>query len=1316
MSAIEQLATKFTRVDGEFVAANQLSPDYYFVDADTLASTSDKDDNGNPLRYRLKGIDAPEITKIFGPNAIAPGTVGGATATTTLQNLAREQGFTNVVKTGEFDDFGREIIDLQDDAGRSWERMVISSGVLDPNRYTSNEALRSLEVAKVFGSGSEQKNDWDLASDAISQAIEDETIYEAQFRTQALNEVALEHGYGYAPGSVMFRHSDRDLRNKATNPLSTAWDVGLTGAIEGLYGALDLVGDATGWEWADNVGEAGIYRARQAIKAKPEIITSYKDVDAFWGKSGALQYIANNAAISLPYMATSILGAVAAPATGGLSMTAPAALYAGTVYNEMEGDNKNPALAVTTGIAQAVLDRVGLSFLAKGTLLTKEGRDQAVKALIKSKKGDHVNIKTADQAKDYLLRASRAETAALATDAAKFAKQQIGARNVARTALKKVGVGGLGEAGTEAIQEGIGYTAAHAANNFRDWDANEFNDRLIEASIAGGTLGGAFSVPGTLYDYGAWVDVAHRKAPDDMKRRSWAGNKAKQDIAERGVQFNVQDQNIAAGMEANATDPDLIEDLNQRVDREMKRRRERTVMQAGADLWRAIPGLWRGLTRQAFDEDLQNKSTEARVLGESVGSNLQRSTSGATYENRKHHLITEVRNMMGGVDRLLAAFDRNDKRSSRIQFSEEYYTAYQRALAKAKSEGREINWDTDLEGPLADKKAEFIAFNKLLRDVGDRLHSMQAVHNKDLGYIFDYLSKFKSINKEAVEANQAGFEAALMQEYNMNPDQAKEVAEAILNMDGVASLDDAFSVTDRKKFKPGSHKKRDLGLSEREAFAPFMENDLFTNISNAAKSAVRYTVLEEYVGSDNKKLNYRLAKIEKELIQSGMGANEAKARVDALAKELKDYFDAESGNYKRLNNPVINWVQKNLLFVTTITGLPLAVISNFVEAALVFKGMTVDQIFGKGKDKDGSLNSMARAFVDEIGNTATRAYGAATNMPTPHKRDSGGHAVAKDLGFFDWEVGAAHTTGVSETGHWRQKILDMYFKVILLQQWTNATRASRAAIAGDFITDHLSVVIAARNTGVFTNEAAEAEEAIRNLGIDVEFMMNYISGKDADGNPFEATEERNKLFDDFMRDATFNFVNEAVAMPQAANRPKIFQDPRFAFFTQFQGFIATFTANHIPKMWGEYVKRGTPAMKYNIFATMSTMILLGFVSQHLKDLLKYGKTTPYFSGAEYIRRGVGASGLLGTGERVIDFVFPMYEERYKTNIGWAFGTVSGESAALSKALRLGGLGVDVATGEKTPGYAAVRISPLVQAIHQQTKDLPQWGFGGPDGN
>ena len=124
--------------------------------------------------------------------------------------------------------------------------------------------------------------------------------------------------------------------------------------------------------------------------------------------------------------------------------------------------------------------------------------------------------------------------------------------------------------------------------------------------------------------------------------------------------------------------------------------------------------------------------------------------------------------------------------------------------------------------------------------------------------------------------------------------------------------------------------------------------------------------------------------------------------------------------------------------------------------------------------------------------------------------------------------------------------------------------------------------------GPYTNAIQEAEEQLRNLGINVDDMIAVYQGT---GN-FNAQEQA--ILEQNMREGMFNFVNEAIALPQSYNRPLFYQNPHLALFTQFQGFISTFTANHIPKLWGEYVKRGTPAMKYNVFATMATMIALGF--------------------------------------------------------------------------------------------------------------------------
>ena len=104
------------------------------------------------------------------------------------------------------------------------------------------------------------------------------------------------------------------------------------------------------------------------------------------------------------------------------------------------------------------------------------------------------------------------------------------------------------------------------------------------------------------------------------------------------------------------------------------------------------------------------------------------------------------------------------------------------------------------------------------------------------------------------------------------------------------------------------------------------------------------------------------------------------------------------------------------------------------------------------------------------------------------------------------------------------------------------------------------------------------------------------------------------------------------------------------------------------------LKRGSPAMKYNAFATMTTMIMLGFASQYLKDLIKYGQYRefgpdkhPFLNTSEYAQRGIRASGLLGTGERVLDQFFPLYDDSSDGVGEWLWNTTSGESPALSYA-------------------------------------------------
>ena len=114
---------------------------------------------------------------------------------------------------------------------------------------------------------------------------------------------------------------------------------------------------------------------------------------------------------------------------------------------------------------------------------------------------------------------------------------------------------------------------------------------------------------------------------------------------------------------------------------------------------------------------------------------------------------------------------------------------------------------------------------------------------------------------------------------------------------------------------------------------------------------------------------------------------------------------------------------------------------------------------------------------------------------------------------------------------------------------------------------------------------------------------------------------------------------------------------------------------------------------------MATMVLLGFASQALKDWLKYGEKTPYLDDVEYLQRGVYASGLLGTGERVLSGFFPLYEQRSDSNLEWAWNAATGESPTLSNAARFAsGIGKTVEGNTEQGGRQIVKSLPFVGAL------------------
>ena len=1337
-------------------------------------------DNDTGDKYRLASVDTAEIDRYVGGEFQA-GTAGGSTSTAEVSKLMNEFGYNNVKprldENGEIlrDPNGRIIADFVNDQGETFSSRLLSEGVLKPTKWSSNIEADIYQLGQLRR---DQKNlqemdlenaptesSWDLARTNIEEAMRKEGFRQYGLKKVAHNEEELARAQAsgvssyYDMNRVASRAKDRTLLNEALNPYSDSWEQAWIGVDEAMAGLQNMWGDLTDNEYHSRVGKMGVERNRRRLSEYATRIVDWRDVDDI---SSGIDYVVNNAAMSLPYMMIAAGSALAAPLVGtaagavgagaavtgavtlSASMLAPSAIYAGQTYNEMEGE-KNIGVAVTSGILQGTFDRLGIGLVFKAGSPTKEVLNKALKELQKPVSEGGKGL-TLEAAQVMLSNASKKTIADFTKDAANAAKSQLTGKAIFKDLATRGIIGGAGEAVTEGLQEATAYTAATLGSD-KVFDYNELTDRMIDGAIAGGVLGTSFSAPGAAVNAGIWADIAVRQAPADAKRLSDAGRYAEEERANnpenRVISIEEGLDNIADGIgdtefyneetgEIVSVDGNYFEPLDIREQEHKGKKVDRSIGQSIAAGLAKLPKFWRGSVNYLFPDEVLDKSRAARFLKESMGGGLQKVFSGNGFENFKFNLVATYKNMVPEPSSFYSIW--NDGKISsatrRKEISNEIYSILRSA----------INNETKTFDPSVienmtlpqHKKQALILLGSQMNEMSDTMHRDQNEYvkregkGKELGYVDNYLLRFKSLDKVAIKKNRAGFEAALQQEANLSVPQAKELTDQILDnpeVNDLSLLDDSFSVT-KGGIVPTAHRERTLGLSEKDAFNEFMEQDIFANMSTAAKSAARFVTHRKYIGKNGEILAAQLQQMENEGVP--------REKVNEIAMGLKDFLDAESGNYKRptsKDGKLAVGIQKNLMFVTTIATLGLATVASIVELALAGRALTAEQIYGRkgATSGDTSLASFGKELAKVISDAVRFAGNTAVLKDPGVTSESRGQELIRSLGYYEWDVGAATVTGVTEMNPVHEKYYKLFFKMTGLTGWTNMTRAIRGSIAADYMFDHTKTISEARETGLpKTNEVQEAEEALRNIGVNVDDAVEvYRADQRAGPNELlspelEAKREAN------MRTGAFNFINDAVALPTVANRPMIYQDPRFALFTQFQGFIATFTANHIPKLWGEYVKRGTPSMKYNAFAVMCTMIMLGFASQYLKDLIKFGdrdedelKTlgNPYLDTGEYVQRGIRASGLMGVGERVFDQFFPLYEQRSDNALEWAWNTVSGEAPAAGTVKRVAKTLTNLGTGDV--GGAAQQASKLVPFIGivggaERLSNLYDWDYKGEE--
>jgi hypothetical protein len=472
--------------------------EYRLIDSDTLENIKTGEST------RLLGFDGLETSTLVknddGSYTHKHGELGGDLNTQIVADVIEAGGFNRVVDSGKDDVYNRNLGSLKNAQGEDLTETLFSEGLAKLDSFTTerNTTLkREGEIyRRLFG---DTQSLYAEQREALRRQEDQDGLF---FKGLAIDESEYDPAFH---SDVQFRDPDRTLTNKPKGLLSGmgfSYGVGWDGIKEGFWGYIDAIGQTTGVEMVENIGEQGVMRARSQLADSPELLLNYDQVEGLYS---GFQYVLNNAAMSAPYMVTTF-GAMAASVpvvamTGGgallgtsLATLPTSVIYAGQTWNEMEGEKGVAQFVASSvsGVGQATLELLGLKgLIAPAKVFSNAGQQRVINALV-NKRG-----LTKAQAQSVFTNAVGKSEKQFLTGLMRIKPEDIAnfsIRELGPAALKGAIRESLTEVGQESLQMGTA-----AAFSDKEYTQEEVLNRLANAAVAGGTLGGTLGAAGNTY-------------------------------------------------------------------------------------------------------------------------------------------------------------------------------------------------------------------------------------------------------------------------------------------------------------------------------------------------------------------------------------------------------------------------------------------------------------------------------------------------------------------------------------------------------------------------------------------------------------------------------------------------------------------------------------------------------------------------------------------------------------------------------------------------------------------------------------------------
>ena len=1336
-----------------------------WIDADTVEGFGGKD-------IRIQGLNAPETSKVIrrdGKLRFVQGQLGADETLEAVSRIAEEGGYNKIVDTG-LDSYGRTVARIQNDEGGDLTNALYKSGAIDENVFTDAEGIRAAQQGRLQAQLKGKRDYQNIIQEELGKIKQMPVLFkesannEKEYLDSVMQVIALQKGYDLTTeedykaaydaaldgnfdtrslpfNAIDFSYDDRDMMGVARNQFAQSWNTGWKGMSTALAGFAELAGVGLGSEDLERWGATEVELAKEDLANAPILRNlDFRDVDGLWD---GWQYLTNNMAMSAPYLITLTAGHLLSPVTFGASIPlaygSMVGVHSGNVWNDIEGPKgrKEAAGSLIAGTAMAVMDRLGMQgILAPSKLLTKTGRLQVAKELKRLNPG-----MTSKQALALINKESKSVIKGAIQGMGNFAADHVNRGSLVKDILKGAGRGAIMEGLTEAAQEGTGYIASKQMSEGgleENFNPNEFSNLLASAAVAGSSLGASFGGAGSI------VEAGDRYA---MSKGLMLG---------RIDKLNPYDR-ISQELGKQGSTEDITRELKRKTFTTQGGRLGADYATKGAvqrgSLWdkiknptKYLPELYRAAATTAFRPELLRRSAAARKLYALVGQPLGRLYSGRDVGAMEQKHRADLLNQLN-AQRIFKRFGMPDRVSSSNRISDMI-----RRFVAAKGDRDALLNDQEV---MENYDSILTTINELQSymdsdyELRNTTYLGQGSDRSDL--IFENWLDTQGWDWKKVRDNRDAWLKWMRSIKDSNGKQAYSEAEIEEMYNKISNNEDVtdFSIVEGVAHVPGSVKgDATKKLSSIPGYEQFANTDILQNLINRADQTAKYAAYTEYFGEGGKYLDQLYSEMKNE----GLSDDE----IAEVAYHTKNIIDAGTGNYKPIKNRKIANLQRAGAFYASTVGLPLAAFSSIPEFIMIlWQGRGSSDVKRGIYSATGELVEIFKGIVNMKQNPALK-----TQPNLPIYRQSVQDLI--NAGLFPDDATVATRYGLGETDiskAWWQK---QFFKFTGIAGITQLQRSIAAAAVAGFVSDRIKILLAnetnlnakvsftkwnAAEKGSpilnvktkrqpYNQDQLEVYRQLANLGMDVDefirIQKKYTNtDKNAEGrtlydrlikmNPNDPEIAADMDFiQEQMETVTWYFVNDRVQNPQAYNRPLFFQDPHFQLFVQFNGFISTFTANIVPKLWNDYLKNGSPRMQYNTFALICVMTATAGASQWLKDYLKFGGSTPYLSNEQLVQRALMNSGILGTSERILNAAFPLYADRDEGIAGRIFGeTVGGAPTArlgftagkLIKEIGQGDYEGSLRAGTKLiPGVAPV--TPVRNAITDilQGRSPTQWPF------